>query len=142
MPDLSAPAATVETPDRTVEPLLTPRDGLPEVVTTPEGVARAAAGMAAGAGPIAVDAERASGYRYSARAYLVQLRRAGSGTVLRGPIPAADALAPLAEAIGGAEWVLHSADQDLPATPCIAATRQGSFAIYCACASSRVWQRS
>lgn len=114
MPDLSAPAATVETPDRTVEPLLTPRDGLPEVVTTPEGVARAAAGMAAGAGPIAVDAERASGYRYSARAYLVQLRRAGSGTVLLDPIPTADALAPLAEAIGGAEWVLHSADQDLP----------------------------
>lgn len=114
MPDLSDPAAPEKTPDHTVEPLLTPRDGVPEVVTTPDGVARAAADMAAGTGPIAVDAERASGYRYSARAYLVQLRRAGSGTVLLDPIPTADRLAPLAEAINGAEWVLHSADQDLP----------------------------
>ena len=31
-------------------------------------------------GPVAIDAERASGYRYSQRAYLVQLRRAGAGT--------------------------------------------------------------
>ncbi len=42
--------------------------------------------FAAGTGPVAIDAERASGYRYSARAYLVQLRREGSGTALVDPI--------------------------------------------------------
>jgi len=95
-------------------PLLAPRDGVPEVVTTARGVAEAAAMLARGHGPLAVDAERASGYRYSARAYLVQLRREGAGTVLLDPIPTRDDLAPLAAVINDLEWVLHSADQDLP----------------------------
>jgi ribonuclease D len=60
-----------------------------------------------------VDAERASGYRYGQRAYLVQLRRAGSGTHLVDPIAVPD-LGPLAEALTGTEWVLHAASQDLP----------------------------
>ncbi|MGW5337865.1 HRDC domain-containing protein [Rhodococcus pyridinivorans] len=98
----------------TTVPLLEPRDGVPEVVTTARGVADAAAMLARGHGPLAVDAERASGYRYSARAYLVQLRRDGAGTVLLDPIPTRDDLAPLAEVINDLEWVLHSADQDLP----------------------------
>ncbi|MHC6211359.1 HRDC domain-containing protein [Rhodococcus ruber] len=101
-------------PARAAVPLLTPRDGVPEVVTTAAGVAAAAEALAAGRGPLAVDAERASGFRYSARAYLVQLRRAGAGTVLLDPIPTAAPLAPLASAINDLEWVLHSADQDLP----------------------------
>ncbi|MDV3205684.1 MAG: ribonuclease D [Rhodococcus ruber] len=101
-------------PARAAVPLLTPRDGVPEVVTTAAGVAAAAEALAAGRGPLAVDAERASGFRYSARAYLVKLRRAGAGTVLLDPIPTAGALAPLASAINDLEWVLHSADQDLP----------------------------
>ncbi|MDX5310234.1 MAG: ribonuclease D, partial [Rhodococcus sp. (in: high G+C Gram-positive bacteria)] len=101
-------------PARAAVPLLTPRDGVPEVVTTAAGVAAAAEALAAGRGPLAVDAERASGFRYSARAYLVQLRRAGAGTVLLDPIPTAGALAPLASAINDLEWVLHSANQDLP----------------------------
>src|SRR5690606_34098900 len=83
----------------TTVPLLEPRDGVPEVVTTARGVADAAAMLAQGHGPLAVDAERASGYRYSARAYLVQLRRDGAGTVLLDPIPTRDDLAPLAEVI-------------------------------------------
>ncbi|QTJ69352.1 ribonuclease D [Rhodococcus sp. ZPP] len=97
-----------------VVPLLAPRDGVPQVVTTAEGVAKAAAALSEGTGPLAVDAERASGFRYSARAYLVQLRREGAGTVLLDPIPTAADLAPLAEAINPLEWILHSADQDLP----------------------------
>ncbi|MEE2035045.1 HRDC domain-containing protein, partial [Rhodococcus chondri] len=95
-------------------PLLAPREGVPEVVTTAAGVAEAAAALAGGSGPLAVDAERASGYRYSGRAYLVQLRRIGSGTILLDPIPTVADLAPLAEVINDLEWVLHSADQDLP----------------------------
>jgi ribonuclease D len=62
---------------------------------------------------VAVDAERASGYRYSSRAYLVQLRREGAGTALIDPI-AFDDLLPVAEALGDTEWILHAASQDLP----------------------------
>ena len=66
----------------------------------------------AGAGPIAVDAERASGFRYSQRAYLIQLFRRGSGTVLIDPTALPD-LVDLADAMRGEEWVLHAASQDL-----------------------------
>ena len=73
--------------DRPDPVLLTePADGLPPVVDTPEALEAAAAALAAGTGPVAVDTERASGYRYSQRAYLVQLRRAGAGTVLVDPV--------------------------------------------------------
>ncbi|MDX6324055.1 MAG: ribonuclease [Nocardioidaceae bacterium] len=94
-------------------PLLELRDGLPDVVTTAEQLRRTADDLAQGTGPIAVDAERASGYRYSARAYLIQLRREGSSTSLVDPI-AFDDLSPLAEVLNGAEWILHAASQDLP----------------------------
>ena len=69
--------------------------------------------MAAGTGPVAIDAERASGYRYSTRAYLIQLRREGSTTALIDPI-AFDTLDPLQEVIEDTEWILHAATQDLP----------------------------
>ncbi|HET6651222.1 MAG TPA: ribonuclease D [Nocardioides sp.] len=94
-------------------PLLELRDGLPLVVETPEALATAVEAFASGTGPVAIDAERASGYRYSARAYLVQLRREGSGSALVDPIPFGD-LSPLQEALGDAEWILHAATQDLP----------------------------
>ncbi|QKT11316.1 HRDC domain-containing protein [Rhodococcus sp. W8901] len=95
-------------------PLLVPADGVPPVIETADGVRDAAERIAAGTGPLAVDAERASGFRYSSRAYLVQLRRAGAGTFLLDPIPTSEDLAPLRDAINDLEWVLHSADQDLP----------------------------
>ncbi len=94
-------------------PLTAPGEGTPTPVETPEALADAVARFAAGSGPVAVDAERASGYRYSQRAYLVQLRRKGAGTVLIDPLPLAD-LGPLDTAIADAEWVLHAASQDLP----------------------------
>ncbi|HEY7222871.1 MAG TPA: ribonuclease D [Micromonosporaceae bacterium] len=93
--------------------LTAPRDGTPEPVITAAGLTRVAKLLAAGAGPVAVDAERASGYRYSHRAYLVQLRREGAGTILIDPVPFTD-LGEIAEAIGDVEWVLHAASQDLP----------------------------
>ena len=64
-------------------------------------------------GPVAVDAERASGYRYGQRAYLVQLRRAGAGTLLIDPIACPD-LSGVDAALADAEAVLHAASQDLP----------------------------
>jgi ribonuclease D len=94
-------------------PLLTLRGGLPPVVETDEDLAAAAAAIKAGAGPVAIDAERASGYRYSNRAYLIQLRREGAGSFLVDPIPLTS-LAPLRDALAGTEWILHAATQDLP----------------------------
>ncbi len=106
----SEPQVQQDPPGR---PLTAPRDGVPDVVTTPAALADAAAALAAGTGPVAVDAERASGYRYGQRAFLVQLRREGSGTVLIDPVPVPD-LSSVGAALGDAEWVLHSASQDLP----------------------------
>lgn len=90
-----------------------PRGGVPAPLTTAEQLRRAVAALAAGSGPVAVDAERASGYRYSQRAYLVQLRRDGAGTVIVDPIELPD-LSSVAAAIADAEWILHAANQDLP----------------------------
>ncbi|MGO1801544.1 MAG: hypothetical protein ACTHZW_02895, partial [Microbacteriaceae bacterium] len=41
--------------------------------------------LAAGTGPVAVDVERASGFRYSQRAYLVQVFRRDAGVFLFDP---------------------------------------------------------
>ncbi len=94
-------------------PLLTLRDGLPELVETERELADVVSRVAAGSGPIALDAERASGYRYSQRAYLIQLRREGAGTSLIDPIAQPD-MTTLHDAIGDTEWILHAASQDLP----------------------------
>jgi ribonuclease D len=109
-------AASSETaPDEAVAPtLLTePRDGVPPVVDNVEALTNTIAVFARGHGPVAVDAERASGYRYSQRAYLVQLRRAGAGTALIDPIACPD-LGALGAAIVDDEWIIHAASQDLP----------------------------
>ena len=76
-------------------------------------LAGAARRLADGNGPVAVDVERASGFRYSQRAYLVQVYRRGAGVFLFDPPPIGDFRA-LQEAIGAEEWVLHAASQDLP----------------------------
>ena len=70
-------------------------------------------------GPFAVDAERASGFKYSQRAYLIQVFRQGSPIYLIDPA----ALAPevskepfgdLATLMATAPWILHAASQDIP----------------------------
>jgi ribonuclease D len=94
-------------------PLLELREALPPVVEEPNGYADVAHALRSGTGPVAIDAERASGYRYTARAYLVQLRREGSGTFLIDPIPFED-LSLLQDTLEGTEWILHAASQDLP----------------------------
>jgi ribonuclease D len=94
-------------------PLLAPREGLPPVIDTSTALVDYADALRSGTGPVAVDAERASGYRYGQKAYLVQLRRDGAGTGLIDPIPLPD-LSVIQEAIADEEWVLHAANQDLP----------------------------
>ncbi len=96
-----------------------PAEGIPPLVDTPQALRLAAEKLAAGTGPVAIDTERAHGYRYSTRAYLIQLRRAGSGTHLVDPAALdpdgpGSGLAPLAEALAGTEWILHAATQDMP----------------------------
>ena len=112
---LPVETAPEETPPEEVPPapLLGLRDGLPPLTETPPALADACNALAAAAGPVAIDAERASGYRYSSRAYLIQLRREGAGSFLVDPI-GFDSLAPLQEALDGTEWILHAATQDLP----------------------------
>ncbi|MBT2494012.1 ribonuclease D [Microbacterium sp. ISL-59] len=83
------------------------------VISDAEEFRAACAVLAAGTGPVAVDVERASGFRYSQRAYLVQVFRRDAGVFLFDP-PAIGDFAPLQEAIGDVEWVLHAASQDLP----------------------------
>jgi ribonuclease D len=97
----------------TVTPLLAPREGVPPVTETAQQLAEVVARFAGGTGPVAVDAERASGYRYSQRAYLVQLRREGAGSALIDPIACPD-LSLLSKVLQDAPWVLHAANQDIP----------------------------
>ncbi|MBW5247540.1 ribonuclease D [Streptomyces poriferorum] len=107
-------------------PLLEPREGIPPVVASDDALAGVIAAFAAGSGPVAVDAERASGYRYGQRAYLVQLRRDGAGSALVDPVGCPD-LSGLGEALRGAEWILHAATQDLPCLREIGMTPTGLF---------------
>jgi ribonuclease D len=112
-PDQQAPDAVPASAEPAPAPLLTLRDGLPGITETDEALADVVARVASGSGPVALDAERASGYRYTQRAYLIQLRREGSGTALIDPIAYPD-LSALQRAIGEAEWILHAASQDIP----------------------------
>jgi ribonuclease D len=94
-------------------PLLEPREGIPPVTADAAGLGEVTAAFSSGTGPVAVDAERASGYRYGQRAYLIQLRREGAGSALIDPVACPD-LSALGDVLSGAEWVLHAASQDLP----------------------------
>jgi ribonuclease D len=94
-------------------PLLEPRDGLPPLVAAAGELGSAVQRLGGGRGPVAVDAERASGFRYGHRAFLVQFRRQGTGTVLIDPVACPD-LSGIDTALAGAEVVIHAASQDLP----------------------------
>jgi len=128
------PQAPTETPDGNepdVTPLLHPADGVPDLSTTAGEIKAAAELLAGGHGPFAVDAERASGFRYSNRAYLIQIRRAGAGTVLVDPVShggdSVTVLRPVAKVLADDEWILHAADQDLP---CLAEVGMRPPALY------------
>ena len=83
------------------------------LVTDGAQLADAADALAEGHGPVGVDAERASGFRYGSEAYLVQLHRRGSGTFLFDPTTVGS-FEPIADAIREEEWILHAASQDIP----------------------------
>jgi ribonuclease D len=98
-------------------PLLAPANGIPPVVDTDQKFAAALAQLTAGSGPFAVDAERASGYKYSARAYLIQIKREGGGLHLIDPIPFGPNhkyFQELNTLLQSDEVILHASTQDLP----------------------------
>lgn len=111
----SADPETPHAPTDAPEPRLVdaPAEPLRPVVEDERTLREVVASVAAGSGPVALDAERASGFRYGQKAYLVQLRRAGSGTWLIDPVMCPD-LSELQEVVADVEWVLHAASQDLP----------------------------
>ena len=103
-------------PESSARLLVAPADGTPEVESTTQQIAATITALRAGTGPLAVDAERAHGFRYTQRAYLLQLRRAGAGTHLIDPtaFDGTPALAELGTALADTEWIIHAASQDLP----------------------------
>jgi len=99
------------------ELLTAPYDGLPDLVTTPSQFEAMLQELEGGSGPFAVDAERASGYRYSARAYLIQIKRTNGGLHLIDPISFGEDhswFAKLNSLWANEEVILHASTQDLP----------------------------
>jgi ribonuclease D len=98
-------------------PLLQPSAGTPEIIETEEAFRSALDQLAQGSGPFAVDAERASGFRYSARAYLIQIKRTDGGLHLIDPIPFGPGhqlFSELNNLLNTDEVILHASTQDLP----------------------------
>ena len=98
-------------------PLLVPAGGTPPVINSNAALELAIAQLRAGHGPFAVDAERASGFRYSARAYLIQIKREAGGLHLIDPIPFGlnnPLISKLNELLNSDEVILHASTQDLP----------------------------
>lgn len=107
--------------DPTDLPTLTvPAHGVPPVTSDVPHWKQVLSALASGDGPVAIDVERAQGYRYSNKAYLLQMKRPGAGIVLVDPVALAGEhrqiadLTDLQEVIGDQEWILHAATQDLP----------------------------
>ena len=99
-----------------ITPLLTPRNGVPEVVSNESQFEELIAELLNGNGPLAIDAERSSGYRYSQRAYLIQIYRENGGLHLIDPIPLKDSKLwqKFNKEFSLYEWVIHASTQDLP----------------------------
>ena len=99
-----------------VTPLIAPRHGVPSVISNESDFEALIAQLLNGSGPLAIDAERASGYRYSQRAYLIQIYRENGGLHLIDPIPLKDSKLwqKFNNEFSSYEWVIHASTQDLP----------------------------
>ena len=96
-------------------PLASGSSGGYTLASTPQEYQRAADALAAGRGPFAIDTERASAYRYDDRAFLVQIFRRDAGTFLLAPEGHRKQLQSiLAPVVGGEDWIVHAAPEDLP----------------------------
>ena len=116
---VAVPESTVseETELPAPTPLLHPATGVPEIIETEDAFNAALDQLAGGTGPFAFDAERASGFKYSARAYLIQIKRTNGGLHLIDPIPFGPGhpcFTRLNQMITEEEVILHASTQDLP----------------------------
>lgn len=95
-----------------------PRVSDVRLVETADQLLLAIALLKASNGPFALDAERASGFKYSQRAYLIQVHRAGTPIFLIDPISVLiddkSAIDSFASLLSTDEWILHAASQDIP----------------------------
>lgn len=94
--------------------ITTPRGGTPALISTADDVARAAEEITSGSGPIAIDTERAQGFRYGNQAYLIQLKRGDGDIHLLDVSAAGDKMGQLISALEGITWIFHAAASDLP----------------------------
>ena len=96
--------------------LTAPEGGTPKVIENETDFSRALQELTGGTGPIAIDAERASGFKYSSRAYLIQLNRRNGGLHLLDPIALQNSplIAKLSDLISQNESIIHASSQDLP----------------------------
>ncbi len=104
------------TPEPT--PLNVPRCTDVRLIENVEDFERGIADLLSAEGVLGIDAERASGFKYSQRAYLIQMYRTG------GPILLVDPIAIVAEdetaftrassLLQDLIWIIHAATQDIP----------------------------
>jgi ribonuclease D len=99
--------------------LAAPRNPDVVLVESAQGLLSAIERLEKSAGPFALDAERASGFKYFQSAYLIQIHRAGSPIYLVDPQAVfadqgANTFSKLADLLATDEWVLHAASQDIP----------------------------
>jgi len=91
------------------------RPAAPAVIDTDELLERPLADLATSPGPVGVDTERACGFRYSGRAYLIQMTTPTTPVYLIDPINVTPPVfARLDQALENKTWILHAASQDLP----------------------------
>jgi ribonuclease D len=99
-------------------PLSKPKCNDVRLITAAGELAIGTEALLSGVGPLAIDAERASGFKYSQRAYLIQLHRRNAPILLVDPIAVEhddpEAFRRLATDITGIPWILHAATQDIP----------------------------
>lgn len=84
-------------------------------VERPDELLGALESLSQGSGPLAIDAERASGFRYGNRAYLIQVHRSGTDIFLIDPISLSDLeeWSNFRSFCNELPWILHAATQDL-----------------------------
>ena len=107
-----------EVPDDLVaESILLDAPRLPvQLIETDKALEDFLAVLATSTNPVAIDAERASGFRYGQRAYLLQVAIRGKEIYLIDPVAKySDSLwQNFITLLGSKPWIIHAASQDLP----------------------------
>ena len=111
-------SAAVSNPEAELPLLSAPRAQV-HFVSSPEELVPVIQSLNESQGAVAIDAERASGFKYSQRAYLIQLKTKDGPIFLIDPTSNPDIatsiqFAELKKVLGDREWILHAATQDLP----------------------------